>query len=53
MSYFGGIDIGTSSVKLVAMNENGTCGKSVLLNMISGQEKPTSGQIEFTNPRKK
>ncbi len=31
----------------------GQCGKSVLLNMISGQEKPTSGEIEFTNPQKK
>lgn len=28
----------------------GQCGKSVLLNMISGQEKPTGGQIEFANP---
>lgn len=27
----------------------GQCGKSVLLNMISGLEKPTSGKIEFAN----
>lgn len=27
----------------------GQCGKSVLLNMISGLEKPTSGTIEFAN----
>ena len=28
----------------------GQCGKSVLLDMISGLEKPTSGEVKFTEP---
>lgn len=31
----------------------GQCGKSVLLNMISGLEKPTSGKIKYSRPDKK